>query len=119
MSTDRLLAEVRATVLRELDGLDPSCLVLRLDDVGDPSVFVAARLGDETGLVMITRIYEADLHREGALQPVYLSGEDAEILLGVLSTPEAPPRGHAGAAMTDARLRAVSRAAVRATPPRA
>ena len=86
MSTDQLLAEVRALVLRELEGLDPSSLVLRLDDVGDPSVFVIARLGDETGSVMVARIYEADLRHEGAvLQPVYLSGEDADILVEALS----------------------------------
>jgi len=88
MSTDRFLAEVRATVLSELEGLDPASLVLRLDnvDVGDPSVFVVARLGDETGSVMVARIYESDLRRGGAvLQPVDLSGEDAEVLVEALS----------------------------------
>lgn len=86
MSTDRLLAEVRAVVLRELEGLDPSSLVLRLDDVGDQSVFVVARLGDETGSVMVTRVYEADLRHEGSvLRPVYLSGEDADALMTALS----------------------------------
>lgn len=86
MSTDRFLAEVRATVFRELAGLDPSSIVLRLDDVGDLSDFVVARLGDETGSVMVARIYESDLRREGAvLQPMYLSGEDAEVLVEALS----------------------------------
>lgn len=86
MSTDRLLAEVRAVVLRELEGLDPSSLVLRLDDVGDQSVFVVARLGDETGSVMVARVYEADLRHEGSvLRPVYLSREDADALVAALS----------------------------------
>lgn len=93
MSTDQLLADVRAVVLRELENLAPSRLVLRLDDVGDRSVFVVARLGDETGSVMVARVYEADLHRDGAvLQPVYLSDRDAEAFVVAMSEQPRPRR---------------------------
>lgn len=89
-SPSELLAEVRALVLRELEGLSPSSLVLRLDDVGDQSVFVVARLGDDDA-VMVARVYEADLRTGGhALHPVYLSGEDAEALVGALARTRAP-----------------------------
>ncbi len=94
VSGERLLALVRADVLRELEGLDPSSLVLRLDLAADLSVFVVARLGD--GSVMIARVYETELQ----LQPVYLSSEDAEVLVEALSSrpraelPRARGRAH-------------------------
>lgn len=90
MSPHQLLAEVRALVLRELEGLEPSRLVLRLDDVGDQSVCVVARLG-ECGAVMVARVYEVDLCSEGAaLHPVYLSGDDADALVEALDLTRAP-----------------------------
>jgi hypothetical protein len=86
MSSDELLAEVRAVVLRELEGLDPSSLVLRIDGGGaDRSVFVVAQLGRDDGAVMVARVYEDDLSLDGAcLQPVFLSSEDAEVLAEAL-----------------------------------
>lgn len=82
MSPDQLLAVVRELVLRELDGLDPSRLVLRLDEgAADRSVFAVARLGD--GSAMFTRVYEVDL--PSGLQPVYLSPEDAALLVESLA----------------------------------
>lgn len=79
--TEQLLSAARVAVLRELDGLEPSSLVLRLDEGADRSVFAVARLGD--GSVMVTRVYEVDL--SCGLQPVYLSPEDAALLVESLS----------------------------------
>lgn len=82
MSPDQLLAHVRAVLLRELEGLDPSSLVLRLDEgAGNRSDFAVARLGD--GSAMVTRVYEVDL--PAGLQPIYLSPEDAALLVESLS----------------------------------
>lgn len=78
MSPDQFLVEVRALVLRELEDLDPSRLVFRLDGgAADRSVLVLARLGD--GCAMVARVYEVDL--PGGLQPVYLSPDDAALLV--------------------------------------
>lgn len=80
MSSEQLLGAVRAVVVHELEGLDLSSLVLRLDDgAADRSVFVVARLGD--GSVMVARVFE-----ELQLQPVYLLSEDVEALVEALSS---------------------------------
>ncbi len=81
MCSEQLLGAVRAIVVRELEGLDLSSLVLRLDDgAADRSVLVVAKLGD--GSVMVARVYEAELQ----LKPVYLSTVDAEVLVDALSS---------------------------------
>lgn len=79
--TEQLLAAARVAVLRELDGLEPSSLVLRLDDGANRSVFAVARLRD--GSAMVTRVYEVDL--PSSLRPVYLSLEDAALLVESLA----------------------------------
>lgn len=77
MSPDQFLAEVRALVLRELQDLGPSSLVVRLDDAADRSAFVMARLVD--GAAMVARVYEVDLPL--GLQPVYLAPQDVALFV--------------------------------------
>lgn len=87
MPSDQLLAMARARVLRELEGFTVLSLCLCLNEGPDRSVLAIARLGD--GCAMVARVYEADIDCRAAIQPTYLSGEDALTLVEALSRPVA------------------------------
>lgn len=77
LTEQQFLAAVRDAVLRELDGLHPWSLSLRLDHQSERSAFVVARLGD--GGAMIARVYGADL--PSGFTPVFVSPDDAAVLV--------------------------------------